>query len=75
MHGWCGTWLVNGAGTGLVRIVFEPVQRARTADVTVRLCELIVDVDDPPALIAALRDRRPGSVAGRRAACTGHRRT
>ena len=55
VHGWRGRWLVNGAGTGLVRITLDPVQQARTLGVKVKLRELIVNVDDPAALIAALR--------------------
>ncbi len=52
--GWRGRWLVNGAGVGLVRIRFEPEQRARTIGYPVRLRELVVNVADPAALIAAL---------------------
>jgi hypothetical protein len=55
VHGWRGRWLVNGAGTGLVRITLDPPQRARTTGIPVRLRELTVNVDDPAALIAALR--------------------
>ena len=54
VHGWRGRWLVNGAGVGLVRIRFEPEQRARTIGFPVRLAELVVNVDDPAALIDAL---------------------
>lgn len=54
-HGWRGRWLVNGAGTGLVRVTLDPVQRARVTGVPAKLRELIVNVDDPEALIAALR--------------------
>ncbi|MEZ5251788.1 MAG: hypothetical protein R2713_22050, partial [Ilumatobacteraceae bacterium] len=54
VHGWGGRWLVNGAGTGLVRIALDPVQQARTLGVKVKLRELIVNVDDPDALIGAL---------------------
>lgn len=55
VHGWRGRWLVNGAGTDLVRITLDPVQRARTTGIRVRLRELTVNVDDPDALIGALR--------------------
>ncbi|MCX6519044.1 MAG: hypothetical protein NTZ21_00105 [Actinobacteria bacterium] len=55
VHGWRGRWLVNGAGDGLVRIFFEPEQRARTIGFRVRLVELVVNVADPAALIEAIR--------------------
>jgi hypothetical protein len=55
VHGWRGRWLVNGAGTGLVRITLDPPQRARTTGVSIRLRELTVNVEDPAALVAALR--------------------
>jgi hypothetical protein len=54
VHGWGGRWLVNGAGVDLVRISFEPEQRAHTIGIRVRLRELIVNVADPDALMTAL---------------------
>ena len=54
VHGWRGRWLVNGAGVGLVRLRLDPEQRARTLGLPVRLRELIVNVAEPDALIAAL---------------------
>ncbi len=29
VHGWRGDWLVNGAGDGLVEVLFDPPMRAR----------------------------------------------
>lgn len=55
VHGWRGRWLVNGAGVGLVRIRFEPEQRARTIGFPVRLVELVVNVADPADLLEAAR--------------------
>lgn len=55
VHGWRGRWLVNGAGTGLVRVVLDPLQHARSMGIPIRLSELIVNVDDPDALVAALQ--------------------
>ena len=60
VHGWRGRWLVNGAGDGLVRIVLEPEQRARTIGFPVRLVELVVNVADPAALIEAIQPARVG---------------
>ncbi len=54
-HGWAGRWLVNGAGDGLVSITIEPAARARVTGIPVSLRELIVSVEDPDALVAALQ--------------------
>jgi hypothetical protein len=58
VHGWNGRWLVNGAGSPLVAITLDPVQRGRVMWVPVRLRELIVNVDDPDALESSLSERR-----------------
>lgn len=55
VHGWRGRWLVNGSRTGLVVIDIDPPIRARVCGVPVSLRELIVSVEDPEALVAALR--------------------
>jgi hypothetical protein len=57
VHGWRGTWLVNGSSRGLVRLALEPPQRARTLGLPLRLRVLRVSVDDPEELVAALRPR------------------
>ena len=54
VHGWGGTWLVNGSSSGLVRIALDPAVPARTAFISLRLRTLRVSVDEPDALIAAL---------------------
>jgi hypothetical protein len=55
VHGWAGRWLVNGSLRGLVRVLVAPPARGRVLGVPVRLRELIVSVEDPEGLIAALR--------------------
>jgi hypothetical protein len=54
VHGWAGRWLVNGAGDGILVIQFDPRQRGYVLGFPVRLRELLVSVDDPSALAAAL---------------------
>jgi hypothetical protein len=54
VHGWRGRWLVNGACGPLMAIEIRPPTRARVLGFPVRLEELLVSVDDPDALIAAL---------------------
>jgi hypothetical protein len=55
VHGWRGTWLVNGAASGLVAIEIDPPVRAWVLGVPVRLRTLQVSVKSPEELIAALR--------------------
>jgi len=54
VHGWRSDWLVNGAGDGLVEVVFDPPMRARVIGVPVRVKRLRVSVDDPAGVVAAL---------------------
>lgn len=54
-HGFRGKWLVNGAGRGLVSVTLDPPARAYVTGVPVKLRELMISVDDPDAVIAALR--------------------
>jgi hypothetical protein len=61
VHGWRGRWLVNGSGDGILRIGLSPKQRARVLGVPVRLRELLVSVDDPALLAAALRSASSGT--------------
>ncbi|HEY7104948.1 MAG TPA: hypothetical protein VH986_00950 [Acidimicrobiia bacterium] len=56
-HGWRGRWLVNGSSSGLVRLELEPAARGFTAGVPVRVRVLRVSVEDPDALVEALRTR------------------
>jgi len=53
-HGWRGTWLVNGSSSGLVRIELDPPGRGRVAGIGVEVRVLLVSVEDPDALVAAL---------------------
>lgn len=55
VHGWRGTWLVNGSSRGLVRIELEPAAKARVVGFPVRLTKLRVSVDDPTGLIEHLQ--------------------
>jgi hypothetical protein len=54
VHGWRGTWLVNGGIRGVVDIAIDPPGRARVMGVPVRLRRLQVGVKSPEELIAAL---------------------
>jgi hypothetical protein len=53
-HGWRGKWLVNGSSSGLVRIELEPPGRGRVSGVGVEVRVLVVSVEDPDGVIAAL---------------------
>jgi hypothetical protein len=55
VHGFGGRWLVNGAGAPILSIDLMPEQRARVMGVPVRLHQLMVSVDDPDGLSAALK--------------------
>lgn len=54
VHGFAGRWLVNGSGDGLLTIEMASNQRAYLMGFPVRLRRLIVSVEDPAALAAAL---------------------
>lgn len=54
VHGWRGRWIVNGAGGPMVAIAVDPPARARAVGFPTKLRELLVSVDDPDALVAAL---------------------
>lgn len=54
VHGFAGKWLVNGSGDGIVTIDLEPVQRGYVMGFPVRLRQLMVSVDQPEQLVAAL---------------------
>ena len=58
VHGWRGSWLVNGSSSGIVRIDLDPPGRARTLGVPITVRELRVSVEDPDGLVAALATRR-----------------
>ena len=54
IHGWGGRWIVNGAAGPMVSISIAPPVRARVLGFPVALRELLVSVDDPDALVAAI---------------------
>ncbi len=54
VHGWRGDWLVNGAGDGLVEVIFDPPMTGRVLMVPVHVRRLRVAVDDPDGLAVAL---------------------
>lgn len=54
VHGWRRSWLVNGSSHGLVRISIEPACRGRVVLVPWTVDTVVVSVDDPGGLIAAL---------------------
>jgi hypothetical protein len=55
VHGWRGRWLVNGSSSGLVRVDFDPPVRARMGPIPLSVRELRVSVENPDALVIALR--------------------
>ncbi len=57
VHGFGGTWLVNGTGDGILDLCFEPMQRGHVLGWPVSLRHLLVSVDDPNALAEALARR------------------
>ncbi len=54
VHGWRGTWLINGSSSRVVRIDVDPPTRGRVAGFPVRVQCVRVSVDDPSGLVAAL---------------------
>lgn len=54
VHGWGGTWLVNGSSRGLVRLRIDPRARAHVMGFPVRLHTLRLSLADPDAFLAAL---------------------
>ena len=58
VHGFAGRWLVNGSGEGIVDIALEPRQRGYVMGFPVRLRNLLVSVEDPAGLMAALAGMR-----------------
>ena len=60
VHGWRGSWLVNGAGDGLVEVLFDPPMRARVLGFPVHVRRLRVAVDDPDGLVQAIAPGNAG---------------
>jgi len=59
VHGWRGSWLVNGSSSGLVRLEIDPPGVARLLLWPVRLRVLRVAVDDRDGLIGAVTSADP----------------
>ena len=55
VHGWRGTWVVNGTLRGMVEVVLRDPVPARLYVFPVRLRRLFVSVDDPEGLAQQLR--------------------
>ena len=53
-HGRRGRWLVNGSSRGIVQIQFNSTQRGSMTGLPVKVAELLVSVEDPYGLVAAL---------------------
>jgi len=54
VHGWRGDWLVNGAGAGLVEILFDPPMVGHVLAFPVSVRRLRISVDDPDGLVATI---------------------
>jgi hypothetical protein len=59
VHGWGGTWAVNGSLQRTVEVRLSEPARARVMGVPVRLRRLLLSVEDPAALVTALRAPAP----------------
>lgn len=59
VHGWKGSWLVNGSSSGVVRIDLTPPPRGRVVGFPVSVRELRVSVEDPEGLVSALGGSLP----------------
>lgn len=57
VHGFAGRWLVNGSSQGILVVDLSPIQRGYVMGFPVRLRQLLVSVEEPSALAAALRNR------------------
>lgn len=54
VHGFAGRWLVNGSGEGILTIDLSIPQRGYVMGFPVRLRQLMVSVEEPALLAAAL---------------------
>lgn len=59
VHGWNGTWAVNGAQRGAVKMTLEPAATGRVLFVPVTLRQLYLSLEEPEAFIVAASG--PGS--------------
>jgi hypothetical protein len=54
IHGWRGTWLVNGSALGLVGFDVEPAGSAHVLGAVVRLRHLRMSLEDPGGFLQRL---------------------
>lgn len=54
VHGWRRSWLVNGSSHGLVMVRIDPAPRGRVVLVPWTVDTVLLSVEDPDGLIAAL---------------------
>ncbi len=59
VHGWQGSWLVNGSSSGIVRVEIDPPGEARLLFWPVQLRVLRVAVEDPDRFIRSLTAPEP----------------
>jgi hypothetical protein len=55
VHGWRGRWLVNGSMDKIVGIDIDPAVRALATGIPVHLRYLALSLENPDALLAALK--------------------
>jgi hypothetical protein len=58
VHGWRGSWLVNGSSHGLVELRIDPPVRSRVLGVPVRLRKLWLSLDDPEGFLRTVDPER-----------------
>ncbi len=64
VHGWRGSWLVNGSVSGIVTIEFDPPAPARVMGYPIRLRTLYVSLENPEGFLAQLAGSAgPGSAS------------
>jgi len=54
VHGWRGSWLVNGAASGLVCLTIDPPVRAQVIGVPVTLKRLTLSMEQPEDFLRSL---------------------
>ncbi len=54
VHGWRGTWTVNGSDRGMVELQIDPPIHARTVIFAIRPHTLYLSLDDPEGFIEEL---------------------
>jgi hypothetical protein len=54
-----GTWLVNGAGSGIVELTIEPPAEGWTSGFPIHVRTLLIGLDDPDGFLGALAEGVP----------------